>query len=237
LGEEGLKLLAKVRSELGMAIITEVMTPTDVPMVSEYADILQIGTRNMQNYMLLDEVGRAKKPVLLKRGMSATIEEWLLAAEYILAHGNRNVILCERGIRTFEKITRNTMDISAIPLIKRLSHLPIIADPSQGTGRRDLVIPMSLASIAAGTDGLLIEVHPNPDQALKDGAQSLTLEQFESLMPQAQAVSAAVGRDFILCEVGAHVHSADSLGASPRELRRQQVYEIAVTGLPGRTER
>jgi 3-deoxy-7-phosphoheptulonate synthase len=169
--------------------------------------------------------------------MSATIEEWLLAAEYILAHGNRDVILCERGIRTFEKITRNTMDISAIPLIKRLSHLPIIADPSQGTGRRDLVIPMSLASIAAGTDGLLIEVHPNPDQALKDGAQSLTLEQFESLMPQAQAVSAAVGRDFILCEVGAHVHSTASSGASPRELRRQQVYEIAVTGLPGRTER
>src|SRR5205807_5963532 len=137
LGEEGLKLLAKARSEFGLAVITEVMTPTDVPMVCEYADILQIGTRNMQNYMLLDEVGRVKKPVLLKRGMSATIEEWLLAAEYILAHGNRDVILCERGIRTFEKITRNTMDISAIPLIKRLSHLPIISDPSQGTGRRD----------------------------------------------------------------------------------------------------
>lgn len=197
LGEEGLKLLAKARAEFGMAVITEVMTPTDVEMVCEYADILQIGTRNMQNYMLLDEVGRVKKPVVLKRGMSATIEEWLLAAEYILAGGNRNVILCERGIRTFEKITRNTMDISAIPLIKRLSHLPIIADPSQGTGRRDLVGPMSVASVAAGADSLLIEVHPNPDEALKDGAQSLTIEQFNVLMPQLQAVARAIGRSFI----------------------------------------
>lgn len=194
MGEEGLKLLAKARSEFGMAVITEVMTPTDVPMVCEYADILQIGTRNMQNYMLLDEVGRTNKPVVLKRGMSSTIEEWLLAAEYVLSQGNRNVILCERGIRTFEKVTRNTMDISAIPLIKRLSHLPIISDPSQGTGRRDLVTPMSLASLAAGTDGLLIEVHPNPDEALKDGAQSLTIDQFKDLMPQVQAVVQAVGR-------------------------------------------
>ena len=197
MGEEGLKLLAKARSEFGMAVITEVMTPSDVPMVCEYADILQIGTRNMQNYMLLDEVGRTNKPVVLKRGMSATIEEWLLAAEYILSQGNRNLILCERGIRTFEKITRNTMDVSAIPLIKHLSHLPIISDPSQGTGRRDLVSPMSLASIAAGTDGLLIEVHPNPDEALKDGAQSLTIPQFQSLMPQIQAVAHAIGREVI----------------------------------------
>jgi 3-deoxy-7-phosphoheptulonate synthase len=197
MGEAGLKLLAKARAEFGMAVITEVMTPTDVPMVSEYADILQIGTRNMQNYMLLDEVGRSQKPVVLKRGMSATIEEWLLAAEYILSQGNRNVILCERGIRTFEKATRNTMDISAIPLIKQLSHLPIISDPSQGTGRRDLVIPMTLASIAAGTDALLIEVHPNPDEALKDGAQSLTLDQFQALMPQAQTVARAIGRTMI----------------------------------------
>ena len=194
MGEAGLKLLAKARAEFGLAVITEVMTPSDVSLVSEYADILQIGTRNMQNYMLLDEVGRAEKPVVLKRGMSATIEEWLLAAEYVLAQGNHNVILCERGIRTFEKMTRNTMDISAIPLIKRLSHLPIISDPSQGTGHRDLVIPMSLASVAAGTDGLLIEVHPNPDEALKDGPQSLTLEQFQSLMPQIQLVISAVGR-------------------------------------------
>ncbi len=194
MGETGLKLLAKARDEFGMSIITEVMTPTDVAMVCEYADILQIGTRNMQNYMLLDEVGRTQKPVVLKRGMSATIEEWLLAAEYILSQGNRNVILCERGIRTFEKMTRNTMDISAIPLIKQLSHLPIISDPSQGTGRRDLVGPMSLASIAAGTDSLLIEVHPNPDEALKDGAQSLTIGQFKELMPQVQAVAKAIGR-------------------------------------------
>jgi 3-deoxy-7-phosphoheptulonate synthase len=148
--------------------------------------------------MLLDEVGRVRKPVMLKRGMSATIEEWLLAAEYILSQGNRDVILCERGIRTFEKITRNTMDISAIPLIKSLSHLPIVSDPSQGTGRRDLVGPMTLASIAAGTDGLLIEVHPNPDEALKDGAQSLTIEQFQGLMPQAQAVAWAIGRTFVM---------------------------------------
>ena len=180
-----------------MSIITEVMTPSDVEMVCEYADILQIGTRNMQNYMLLDEVGRTRKPAVLKRGMSATIEEWLLAAEYILSQGNPNVILCERGVRTFEKATRNTMDISAIPLIKRLSHLPIISDPSQGTGRRDLVGPMSLASLAAGTDALLIEVHPNPDEALKDGAQSLTIEQFRELMPQAHAISKAIGRYFV----------------------------------------
>lgn len=197
LGEEGLKLLAKARDEFGMAIITEVMTPTDVAMVCEYADILQIGTRNMQNYMLLDEIGRTRKPVVLKRGMSSTFEEWLLAAEYVLSQGNRNVILCERGIRTFEKTTRNTMDISAIPLIKRLSHLPIISDPSQGTGRRDLVGPMSLASIAAGTDALLIEVHPNPDEALKDGAQSVTIEQFRELMPQVHAVAGAIGRTLI----------------------------------------
>jgi 3-deoxy-7-phosphoheptulonate synthase len=197
LGEEGLKLLAKARDEFRMAVITEVMTPGDVGMVCEYADILQIGTRNMQNYFLLDEVGRVEKPVLLKRGMSATIEEWLLAAEYILSQGNPNVILCERGIRTFEKMTRNTMDISAIPLIKKLSHLPIIADPSQGTGRRDLVPAMTLASVAAGCDGLLIEVHPNPDEALKDGAQSLTISQFQQLMPQVEAVARAIGRGLV----------------------------------------
>ncbi len=196
LGEAGLKLLAKARSEFGMAVITEVMTPSDVALVSEYADILQIGTRNMQNYMLLDEVGQSNKPVMLKRGMSATIEEWLLAAEYVLARGNPNVILCERGIRTFERATRNTMDLSAIPLIERLSHLPMIADPSQGTGRRDLVGPMTLAAIAAGADGLIIEVHPNPDEALKDGAQSITVEQFQQLAPRAQAVAQAIGRNF-----------------------------------------
>ncbi|HZS78201.1 MAG TPA: 3-deoxy-7-phosphoheptulonate synthase [Ktedonobacteraceae bacterium] len=197
MGEEGLKLLAKARDEFGMAVITEVMTPADVELVCEYADILQIGTRNMQNYFLLDEVGRTEKPVMLKRGMSATIEEWLLAAEYILSQGNPNVILCERGIRTFEKATRNTMDISAIPVIKRLSHLPIVADPSQGTGHRHLVPAMSLAAVAAGADGLLIEVHPNPDEALKDGAQSLTIAQFQDLMPQIGEVAKAVGRELI----------------------------------------
>lgn len=197
LGEEGLKLLAKARAEFQMAVITEVMTPKDVPLVCEYADILQIGTRNMQNYMLLDEVGKVKKPVMLKRGMSATLEEWLLAAEYILSQGNNEVMLCERGIRTFEKMTRNTMDISAIPLIKHLSHLPIIADPSQGTGRRDLVSPMSLAAIAAGADGLLVEVHPHPEQALKDGAQSLTLDQFSALMKQAQGITREIGRTIL----------------------------------------
>ena len=205
MGEAGLKLLAKARDAFGMAVITEVMTPTDVEMVCAYADILQIGTRNMQNYVLLDAVGKIKKPVVLKRGMSATIEEWLLAAEYILAQGNAQVILCERGIRTFEKMTRNTMDISAIPVLKRLSHLPIMADPSQGTGRRDLVTPLSLASIAAGADALLVEVHPQPDEALKDGAQSLTHEQFAHLMPKAQAVAASIGRSFCLGNMPAAV--------------------------------
>lgn len=197
LGEAGLKLLGKARREFGMAVITEVMTPTDVQMVGEYADILQVGTRNMQNYMLLDEVGKSNRAVMLKRGMSATIEEWLLAAEYIMSQGNHNVMLCERGIRTFEKTTRNTMDISAVPLIHNLSHLPIISDPSQGTGRRDLVESLSLASIAAGADGLIIEVHPNPDEALKDGAQSLTIDQFQELMPRAEAVASAIGRRFV----------------------------------------
>src|SRR2546430_4638910 len=197
MGEAGLRLLSKARKEFGMSIITEVMTPTDVEMVCEYADILQIGTRNMQNYMLLDEVGRTEKPILLKRGMSATIEEWLLAAEYILSQGNPNVILCERGIRTFEKMTRNTMDISAIPVIKRISHLPIIADPSQGTGHRDLVSAMSLASVAAGADGLLIEVHPNTEEALRDGAKSLTPKLFKKLMPQLQSIATAIGRTIV----------------------------------------
>jgi len=198
MGEAGLKLLAKARSTFGMAIITEVMTPTDVPLVSQYVDILQIGARNMQNYMLLDEVGRQQKPVMLKRGMSATIEEWLLAAEYIVSQGNGQVMLCERGIRTFEKMTRNTLDISAIPLVKHLSHLPVIGDPSHGTGRRDLVGALALAAVAAGADGLLIEVHPNPSEALKDGAQSLTIEQFQDLVPQVQSVALAVKREVAL---------------------------------------
>ncbi len=194
LGKNGLELLAQASKETGMPVITEVMTPQDVELVSRYADILQVGTRNMQNFILLDEVGKTQKPVMLKRGMSATIQEWLLSAEYILVQGNRQVMLCERGIRTFETYTRNTMDISAIPIIKKLSHLPIIADPSHGTGKWHLVTPLSLAAVAAGADGLMIEVHPSPDQALKDGAQSLTFDNFQQLMAQVVPVAASVGR-------------------------------------------
>jgi len=194
LGEDGLKLLDRARQETGMPVITEVMSPQDVELVSRYSDIIQVGARNMQNFILLDEVGKAQKPVMLKRGMSATIQEWLLSAEYILAQGNRQVMLCERGIRTFETFTRNTMDVSAIPLIKKLSHLPIIADPSHGTGKWYLVSPLALAAVAAGADGLMIEVHPSPDHALKDGPQSLTFDNFERLVTQVGKVAASVGR-------------------------------------------
>ena len=194
LGEEGLKLLSEAKEETGLPLITEVLTPQDVEMVVKYADILQVGARNMQNFVLLDEVGRANMPVMLKRGLSATIQEWLLAAEYILAQGNRQLILCERGIRTFETYTRNTMDVSAIPIVHKETHLPIIADPSHGTGKWDLVMPMALASVAAGADGLMIEVHPTPDTALKDGAQSLTFEHFGELMKRVIPVAEAVGR-------------------------------------------
>jgi 3-deoxy-7-phosphoheptulonate synthase len=182
LAEEGLKLLALAREETGLLIVTEVMTPQDIPLVAEYADMLQIGARNMQNFSLLKEIGRTEKPVLLKRGMMATIEELLMSAEYILSEGHRNVILCERGIRTFEKYTRNTFDLSAIPVVKGLSHLPIIADPSHGTGIRGLIRPMTKAAIAAGADGLMIEVHPNPEIAYSDGAQSLMPDQFRVVM-------------------------------------------------------
>jgi len=194
LGEEGLKLLAKAREETGLPIITEVMTPGDVELVSRYADILQIGARNMQNFPLLDEVGKTRKPAMLKRGLSSTIQEWLLAAEYILAQGNEQLILCERGIRTFETSTRNTMDISAIPIIKKMSHLPIIADPSHATGKWYLVSPLGLAAVAAGADGLMIEVHPKPDQALADGPQSLTFDTFRQLMSQLKILAQAMNR-------------------------------------------
>jgi 3-deoxy-7-phosphoheptulonate synthase len=194
LGVDGLKLLEEGRRRTGLPIITEVMEPGQVDRVAETADILQIGTRNMQNFPLLKETGRARKPVMLKRGLSATIEEWLMAAEYIMNEGNLNVILCERGIRTFETATRNTLDLSAIPLIKRLSHLPIIADPSHGTGHRYLVQPMALAAAAAGADGLIVEVHPEPDSALSDGPQSLTLDGFEQMMRTLEGVLAAVNR-------------------------------------------
>jgi 3-deoxy-7-phosphoheptulonate synthase len=194
LGEEGLKLLAMARAETGLPIVTEVMTPTDVELVACYADVLQVGARNMQNYQLLEEVGRSGKPVMLKRGLSATIEEWLLSAEYIVAQGNPNVILCERGIRTFEQATRNTMDLNAVAVAKRRTHLPVLADPSHGTGKWYLVPPLALAAIAAGADGLMIEVHPDPDRATSDGGQSLTLENFAALMPRLRAVAVALGR-------------------------------------------
>jgi len=193
-GEKGLKILAEARAETGLPIVTEVMDARDVDLVARYADVLQMGSRNMQNFALLDEVGKAHKPVLLKRGMWATIEEWLLAAEYILSHGNRDVILCERGIRSYETATRFTFDINAIPVIKRVSHLPIIGDPSHATGKWYLVPPIALAAVAAGVDGLLIEVHPNPDQALSDGPQSLTPANFEKLMEQVRTLAEATGR-------------------------------------------
>ncbi len=194
LGEPGLELLAQVKKEVGLPVITEVMSSSEVELVARYADILQIGARNMQNFNLLEEVGKTGKPVMLKRGLSATVQEWLLAAEYILAQGNEQLVLCERGIRTFETYTRNTMDISVIPIIEKVSHLPIIADPSHGTGKWYLVIPMALAAVAAGADGIMVEVHPNPDLALKDGAQSLTFANFHQLMSQLKSVAEAVGR-------------------------------------------
>ena len=194
LGEEGLYHLATAREETGLPVITEVMSERDVEVVARHADILQIGTRNMQNFTLLDEVGLTRKPVMLKRGLTATIDEWLLAAEYIMAKGNREVILCERGIRTFETATRNTLDLSAIPVVKRLSHLPIVSDPSHGTGHWYLVDPMARASMAVGADGLMVEVHPSPDHALSDGPQSLTFENFADLMESLARVGEAVGR-------------------------------------------
>jgi 3-deoxy-7-phosphoheptulonate synthase len=194
LGERGLELLAQVKKEVGLPVITEVMSLSEVELVARYADILQIGARNMQNFNLLEEVGKTGKPVMLKRGLSATVQEWLLAAEYILAQGNEQLMLCERGIRTFETYTRNTMDISVIPIIEKVSHLPIIADPSHGTGKWYLVIPMALAAVAAGADGIMVEVHPNPDLALKDGVQSLTFANFHQLMSQLRPVAEAIGR-------------------------------------------
>ena len=194
LGEDGLKILDAARAETGMSIITEVMDTRDVELVLQYADILQVGTRNMTNFALLKEIGLARTPVMLKRGMSATIEEWLQAAEYIASRGNYDIILCERGIRTFETFTRNTFDINAIPAVNELSHLPIFADPSHGTGRWRLVGPVSKAAIAAGADGLMIEVHPEPQLALKDGPQSLKLDTFAKLMTELSPLIRAVGR-------------------------------------------
>ena len=182
LGEAGLRMLATAREETGLRVVSEVIAPADVELLVGYVDMLQVGTRNMQNYALLQEVGRTGKPVLLKRGMSSTIEEWLLAAEYVLSQGNRDVVLCERGIRTFEQATRFTLDLNAVPLVRELSHLPVVVDPSQGTGRWSLVKPMSLAAVMAGANGLIVEVHPKPDEALSDGGQSLDFDTFRRLM-------------------------------------------------------
>jgi len=195
LGEEGLQFLAKAREVTGLPIVTEALGVEELSLVAEYADMIQIGARNMQNFRLLEAVGKLRKPVLLKRGMMSTVEEFLMSAEYILAQGNYQVVLCERGIRTFEPSTRNTLDLSCIPLVKMQSHLPILADPSHGTGRSDLVESMSLAAIAAGADGLIVEVHPNPIEALSDGPQSLTPEQFHSLVKEIRKLAVLVGKE------------------------------------------
>jgi len=195
LGEEGLKLMRAAADRYGLLTISEVMDQVQIPLLVEYSDILQVGARNMQNFNLLRELGKVRKPVLLKRGIAATIEELLLSAEYIMSGGNYRVLLCERGIRTFETSTRNTMDIAAIPVLKRLTHLPVIADPSHGTGKRDYVLPMARAAVAAGADGLLVEVHPDPDRAISDGAQTLRPDQFSKMMTEVKAIAGAIGRD------------------------------------------
>jgi 3-deoxy-7-phosphoheptulonate synthase len=201
-GEEALRWMREAADATGLAVISEVMDLRTIEMMMKYVDCLQVGARNMQNFDLLKELGRVRRPVLLKRGLSATIEEWLLSAEYILAGGNGQVILCERGIRTFENATRNTLDISAIPVVKKRSHLPILVDPSHGTGRRDKVIPMARAAVAAGADGLLIEVHDNPEKALSDGAQSLYPEQFERLMGELRVIAPVLGRSLPVAQAG-----------------------------------
>jgi 3-deoxy-7-phosphoheptulonate synthase len=195
MGEEGLKILAEARQRTGLPVVTELMDPRDMEVIQKYADVIQIGARNMQNFKLLLEVGLSRKPVVLKRGLSATINEWLMAAEYIMSNGNPNVILCERGIRTFEPSTRNTLDLSAVPVLKQQTHLPIIVDPSHGVGRWDLVAPMAKAAVAAGADGLMLEVHPNPEEAFSDGEQSLKPDMFKKLMSDLKPIAKAVKRD------------------------------------------
>ena len=192
------KLVAAAREATCLAVVTEVMAPEHVPLVARYADVLQIGARNMQNYSLLERIGELKKPVMLKRGLSSTVREWLMAAEYIVSRGNLQVILCERGIRTFETATRNTFDLSAIPVVKKMSHLPVVADPSHGAGRRDMVVPMARAAVAAGADALIIEVHCDPDHALSDGAQSMFPAQFDRLMAELRIIAPAIGRTICL---------------------------------------
>ncbi|MDP2168383.1 MAG: 3-deoxy-7-phosphoheptulonate synthase [Thermodesulfovibrionales bacterium] len=195
LGEEGLKYLAEAREKTGLPVVTEIMDPRDLKVIEKYADVIQIGARNMQNFRLLLEVGLSKKPVLLKRGLSATIKEWLMSAEYIMSNGNHNVMLCERGIRTFETATRNTLDLSAVAVLKQQTHLPVLVDPSHGVGRWDLVAPMAKAAVAAGADGILIEVHTNPAEALSDGEQSLRPDAFKKLMAELKPIAKAIGRE------------------------------------------
>jgi len=195
LGEEGLKIMRAAADRQGLLTISEVMDQVQIPLLVQYSDILQVGARNMQNFNLLRELGKVRKPVLLKRGIAGTIEELLLSAEYVMSGGNYQVLLCERGIRTFETSTRNTMDIAAMPVLTRLTHLPVIADPSHGTGKRDYVLPMARASVAAGADGLLVEVHPDPDRAISDGAQTLRPDQFSQMMTEVKAIASAIGRN------------------------------------------
>ncbi len=214
LGEEGLRMMRAAADVEGLKVVSEVMDVSQIELVSRYADILQVGARNMQNYTLLQELGQSRTPILLKRGISATIEEWLLSAEYILAGGNPDVMLCERGIRTFESYTRNTMDISAIPVVQKLSHLPVVADPSHGTGLRDKVAPMSRAALAAGADALIIEVHPNPDHALSDGAQSIFPAQFDRLMAELRIIAPAIGRSICLDRVASRSWAVAHAGST-----------------------
>jgi 3-deoxy-7-phosphoheptulonate synthase len=202
LGEQGLQMLRRAADAHALKLISEVMDVSQIDLIGTYCDIFQVGARNMQNFTLLRELGRTRKPVLLKRGIAATVEEWLLSAEYILSGGNPDVILCERGIRTFETATRNTLDIAAIPVVKKLSHLPVIVDPSHAAGRRDMVVPLARAAVAAGADGLIIEVHPDPDRALSDGAQSMFLPQFARLMSELRVIAPAIGRAICVDALG-----------------------------------
>jgi len=211
MGEAGLQIMAEIRDRFGMKIITEAIDNESLDLVDAYADVIQIGARNMQNFSLLKRAGRAKKPVLLKRGMSATLEEFFMAAEYIMSEGNYNVVLCERGVRTFADHTRNTLDLSIVPAVQRLSHLPIVVDPSHGTGKRNKVTPLSRASVAVGADGLIVEVHHEPDKALSDGMQSLYPEQFEELMAQVRQIAAVVGREIV--PIGAQAAQPEAVRA------------------------
>jgi len=213
LGEAGLRLMAEIRNQFGMRIVTEAVDHESLELVEEYADVIQIGARNMQNFSLLKRAGRSKKPVLIKRGLSATLEEFLMAAEYVMSEGNYNVILCERGVRTFADHTRNTLDLSIIPAVQRLSHLPIIVDPSHGTGKRNKVTPLSRAAVAVGADGLIVEVHNNPDKALSDGMQSLYPDQFDELMAQVRQIAAVVGKT--VPGVATHVSPSRSISSAP----------------------